>query len=140
MTLVLPFISTDDLYYGTDAAYRAVFRRICNMNLTKTSVGVDTSLLDDVTRDEIAYDEDAVTAFMTAVWKHTKTNADLCELYQCVAGTMFSTDPEIGLAILFSYDYLPMFYPILYSFSQHPEIEVDIHPNYDALLRIFRKH
>jgi len=141
MLFELPFLSGDDLYYGTDSAYRKLIRKITNMDLSKSRLHseIDYSELDDVTRDEMDYDEDAMMEFMNVVWKYTKQNVDLCELYQYSAGAMFSTDPEVGIVVLFAYDYLPLFYPVLYAFSQNPNIEVDTHPNYNALLNIFRK-
>lgn len=136
MTFNLPNLSENDLYYGTDTAYRQLVRRITGMNNTKVYVHADTEL-DEITYDENAYDETATMAFLTLVWNATKQNTDLCELYQTAAGAMFSTDPEIGLVVLFAYNYLPVFYPVLYAFSQNPGLEVDTHPNYDVLMRLF---
>jgi hypothetical protein len=138
---ILPVLASNDLLYGTDKGYRNVIRRIVGMDTTKHSVtsGIDYSALDEITRDEVAYDDNAMMDFMTSVWTHTKHNTDLCELYQTAAGAMFSTDPEIGIVVLFAYDYLPPFYPILLAFSQNPQMEVDTHPNYNALLQMFSR-
>jgi hypothetical protein len=66
---------------------------------------------DEETIDEYDYDDSSVELFLTKVYQETKEYPIFIELYEKAAGLMFSTNPEIGLAILLSYDYFCFFFP-----------------------------
>ena len=69
--------------------------------------------VDDETRDEWTYDEDATKIAMDRIYDKTKSDPLFQELYDLAAARMFSTDREIGLAILCSYDCLFLFMEVL---------------------------
>jgi hypothetical protein len=64
------------------------------------------------TIDEYNYDQDAVAKYLDKVYADTKSRPEFQRLYVAAAALMFSENPEIGLAVLLSYDYLAHFYNI----------------------------
>lgn len=75
--------------------------------------------LDEVTQDELDYEEEAASAFLDAIYRHTRNHPTFLELYTLSAGVMLSEDAEIGLAVMFSYDYLGLFHACLCDFFTH---------------------
>jgi hypothetical protein len=63
----------------------------------------------------------------------TKGNAWFQKLYDSAAEKMFSTNREIGQAVLFSYDYLPLFHKCLASFIKDPSTFDETNEFYVAL-------
>lgn len=72
--------------------------------------------LDQETRDELAYDEAAVSKTMNYVLECTKDVKEFKELYKMAAGRLMSEVVEIGIAVLFSYDYMQRFHQCLVEF------------------------
>lgn len=100
--------------YTNDKEYRATIRTLCNMSsnilaFVKSEEEVDD--IDEITRDEWDFDQDAITKLFDFIYSATGTLFD--EMYKKAAGFMLSEDPNIGLAVLFSYDYLMDFHPVL---------------------------
>ena len=79
------------------------------------------------------YDQDAVSNAMDYVYDKTKNNALFQKLYDKAAARMISLDREIGLCILFSYDFLPLFRECLDDFMKAPEQFSKTTPSYIAL-------
>ena len=71
---------------------------------------------EEETRDEQNYDERMCCKMMDFVYSKTRSHPLFIELYTLGAATMMSIDQEIGLVVLFAYDYLPFFHPILCDF------------------------
>ena len=71
---------------------------------------------DEETRDEQNYDERMCCKMMDFVYSKTRSHPLFIELYTLGAAAMMSVDQEIGLVVLFAYDYLPFFHPILCDF------------------------
>jgi len=69
--------------------------------------------IDKVSRDELEYDDDASDKAMEYVINQTRNNPLFHVLYEQAATFMFSTNVDIGLAVLFSYDYLLLFHNCL---------------------------
>lgn len=99
-----------EVSYETDAEYRNQLRRFCQMKCVDQFEN-DPSI-DAVSRDENLYDEDAVSKTMNLLYDKTRDSTAFRTLYELAAGRMFSTDPEIGLCILMSYDYFRYFYTV----------------------------
>jgi len=99
--------------YSTTEEYRQVLRHIVRMDPTKyysdDQIEVDVSF-DEETMDELHYDDSAMSAYLDGVYQSTHTHPLFSRMYLSAAALMLSTNPEIGLAILFSYDYLGPFY------------------------------
>jgi len=103
--------------YQTSEEYRGCLRRLFQMDCS--GLVIDESV-DAETRDEWTYDDDASGLFMDRVYDATKDHPLFQELYDLGAACMISTDREIGLAVLFSYDYLDAFYPCLLDYLDAP--------------------
>jgi hypothetical protein len=91
--------------------------------------------LDEETEDEISYDEEAATKKMDEIYSKTKDNDLFMNIYKTAALRMFSEDPEIGLAVLFSYDYLPLFYLCLVEYFKSLGTLNNANTNYSNLLK-----
>lgn len=120
MTSHLPMnLSMDALSYENDDEYRAAVKLIFML--------CDT----DSTGDEI--DEAAMTKSLDYVWKNTRANPLFMELYTLAAAQMMTEDATIGLAIMFSYDYLKEFYILFSRFLSSPDDSCETHPCYVSL-------
>ena len=90
--------------------------------------------LDDITKDEFSYDNDAAAIMMGFTYEHTINIPEFQELYKKAALRMFSEDLTIGQAVLFSYDYLYYYHYCLVEFFNNrfnPNFEL-----YKNLLKI----
>jgi len=72
------------------------------------------------TIDEYNYDGTAVAKYLDKVYDATKDRPEFQRLYVAAAALMFSEKPDIGLAVLMSYDYLAWFYNIYASYLKTP--------------------
>ena len=123
--------------YSNDKEYRNCLRKIFSMNTNSTwndserntepvgrsvyarfgseerATESDITDLDEVSQDELLYDSDATNNFLDFIYDKTKNNTLLIELYILAASVMISTDTNIGLAVLFSYDYFIYFHKCL---------------------------
>jgi len=102
--------------YSDTTEYRQFLRQITEMKRGKYysddtySINPSSAELDTETLDEFEYDDLAMSVFLDHVYSLTKESPIFQELYSAAAALMFSTDLEIGLAVLCSYDYLADFY------------------------------
>lgn len=114
-----------EVKYNNDHEFRMTLRNLFQMNLKKYDEDIDL-----ITNDENNYDDEAVTKVLDYIFLLTKNNSSFMELYTNAAALMLSTDPSIGLSILFSYDYLKDFHLCLKSFKQDPSKFGQEHPSY----------
>ena len=122
--------------YHDNAGYRNSLRQLMSM---KPVCPWDTDTLceiDQESQDEWNCDDTVVGTFLDAVYAHTKDNEQFRKLYVAAAGAMISEDPNIGLAVLFSYDYLCSFHQCLCHFFQHSSQAINA---LDDLLKVFCK-
>ena len=120
--------------YTNDKEYRAIIRTlwmfthiptderresvgICNMSsnivaLSQSDQDQDDDI-DEITRDEWDFDQDAIAKLFDFIDSATGKEPLFDEIYKKAAGFMLSEDSSIGLAVLFSYDYLTVFHPVL---------------------------
>jgi len=105
-----------DVEYNDDLEYRNWLRKLFCMIPPKD---LDTDL-DEITMDENNYDEEAAKKAMEYLYKKTNKHPIFRILYEKAAGCMLSLDPEIGLAVLFSYDYMAMFHKCIQIFFELP--------------------
>jgi hypothetical protein len=73
------------------------------------------------TIDEYNYDADAIKIYLDKVYSTTKFRPEFQHLYTVSAALMFSENPEIGLAVLMSYDYLAWFHLTYTAFMKTPD-------------------
>ena len=137
--------------YATTTEYRSCLRKLFNMvNMRGEEPASESgdaaedacedAAEDAETRDENDYDESMCCKMMDFIYLHTKENPVLLDLYENAAATLMSVDCEIGLVVLFSYDYFHMFHLVLCdyftaeggSFGSENEHVID-------LLKMFKK-
>lgn len=113
------------VHYSNTAEYRACLRKLFQMN----KENIDITLaeyknieLDEETLDELAYDEKSATKVLDYVYDCTKDDPLFQNVYQLAAALMFSQDMNIGLSVLFSYDYLHYFHPCIVMYLQTPQL------------------
>lgn len=112
--------------YDDDFGYRQSIRDVFGMNCPQESVDPD---YDAVTRDELLYEADAMSKGLDDVYERTKDVPEFKKIYEIAAGFMFSVDPNIGLAVIFSYDYFHLFHPCLVDFLVTGSISSDNREN-----------
>lgn len=106
------------IQYTNDKEYRAIIRKLFKMSshilsLSPPLADEEEEDIDEITRDEWDFDQGAITLLFDFIYSTTGKNQLFDEMYKKAAGFMLSEDPSIGLAILFSYDYLMDFHPVL---------------------------
>lgn len=111
--------------YFDNASYRSALRKVVNMDISNINVPFDQmdDDLDNETIDELLFDNDAMTRCMDSIYKKTKSNDIFKEFYTIAANKMFSEDPNIGLAICFSYDYFYYFHKCLVDLYENDKIQ-----------------
>lgn len=117
--------------YTNTTEYRICLRELFSMkkeNIDKTLQEYNTVDIDEESLDELAYDQESSDKVLTNIFESTKDNAIFQDLYSRAAALMISEDMNIGLAILFSYDYLHLFHRCLIAyFSDNSFSETNPH-------------
>jgi len=122
--------------YHNDFEYRQCLRDIVNMDKEKLeSMRKTLDNVDEISKDELLFDEDAVTKYMDFLYEQTKDNIVFKTIYQLAAGFLFSTDESHGICVLFSYDYMETFYACLREYFRDPESFSIENPSYVRLLQ-----
>ena len=106
-----------DVAYKDNETYRKCLRQVVNMDISNLNIPWDQmdDDLDEETKDELLFDNVAMNTTMDYVYDKTKENEFFKEIYLLGASKMFSTDPNIGLAII-SYDFFYLFHLCLQDF------------------------
>ena len=113
--------------YTTNTEYRQCLRELFKMNpeiceaKVKDTENHNQETIDDETADEMRYDNEAVGKIMDYIYEKTQKHKLFQELYDKAASKMLSLDRDIGLCVLFSYDYLLLFQNCLDVFFKAPE-------------------
>jgi hypothetical protein len=82
------------------------------------------------------YNDNSFKTFLDCIYSKTSSEPRFIELYSLAAGTMFSEDNTLGLAVLFSYDYFYLFNKCLMSFFTKP---LDNNDSFSSLMKLLRK-
>jgi hypothetical protein len=101
--------------YTNDEEYRKIIRRVFQMK-SDSYPDIVHSDIDAVSRDELEYDETSAYSAMEYIFDKTRRVPPFIAIYEQAASFMFSTDINIGMAVLFSYDYLLLFHNCLKDF------------------------
>jgi len=96
--------------------------------------------IDDESLDEVLYDTIAVKNGLEFIYDQTKDDPNFSVLYKLSAGQMLSENEEIGLAILFSYDYFQPFFYCLRDFFETRELWSDQCESYRTLYKKFQRN
>lgn len=119
--MVYKYPSHLEFVYDTTREYRHCVRSMFNMDVTRKVVTInEDEPLDDETLDELDYDPEACVVTLDCIYAATKHNFLFKELYTAAAAKMLSTDLEIGLTVLLSYDHLARFHKCLVCFFETP--------------------
>lgn len=117
--------SSPIIEYHTDFDYRNHIRRIFKMDMEKMKADLaekyDINGIDAVTLDEFMVDMGVMDNALRNLFNLTKDNSQFCELYDLAAAKMISTNREIGQSILYSYDYIYIFHPLMCAFLEYPD-------------------
>jgi len=132
----LEYFLSKKIDYNDNMGYRRCMRDLFKMDKNTYKEKV-TSIedMDEETEDEISYDEEAATKAMDFIYEKTKDYVLFHELYVLAAGKFLSQDPLIGEAVLFSYDYLSLFYLCLVEYFNKPSEFTKTNINYMNLLK-----
>ena len=120
------------IQYTNNQEYRQQLRVLFNMK--NQSQDLDLGI-DAETLDENDFDTDAASNMMDYVFDMTENEPVFQELYDYAAALMFSQDREIGIAVLFSYDYLAYFHPCICDFTNNNQSITSANENVAALKR-----
>ena len=107
------------LNYNDDFGYRQSIRDVFGMKCAPIDSDAD---YDEVTKDELMYEADAINKGLDDIYARTKDVPEFKEIYSTCAGFMLSVDPNIGIAVVFSYDYFDKFHPCLVDFLRDGSI------------------
>jgi len=131
-----------DLKYENNFQYRQCLRDIFSMDVTINPPKWDQmdADLDEETKDELLYESDAISKGMDYIYDLTKDNKVFQQLYLDAAGLMFSQSPDIGLSILFAYDYFKDFHNCLRVFFENESRFSETTPEFKKLKRLITRH
>ena len=120
------------IQYTNNQEYRQQLRVLFNMKnqVQDLDLGIDAETL-----DENDFDTEAASNMMDYVFDMTENEPVFQELYDYAAALMFSQDREIGIAVLFSYDYLAYFHPCICDFTNNNQSITSANENVAALKR-----
>jgi len=121
-------ISERNVHYSNDLEYRSWIRKLFCMippekeedDIENQNAEYDDEDIDPISRDEQDYNEFATEASLNYIYKQTESHPLFQKLYDLAAAAMFSLDRSIGLAVLFSYDYMALFHQCLCCFFESP--------------------
>ena len=124
------------IQYTNTTEYRKCLRVIFNMNPENFTINKNEyeEPLDDESADELAYDEESAGKVMDFIYNKTCECSLFQKVYDLAAGFMLSQDRNIGLTVLFSYDYLKEFHESLANYLRTPDLFTKETPCYLALL------
>jgi hypothetical protein len=119
--------------YSDTTQYRNILRMLFSMNKNNyPAVSLDNDI-DIESKDELEYDEAAANEHMDLIYNHTKHHSLFHKIYIKGASFMLSDDVNIGVAIMFSYDYLDLFIPCYVDFCKDPEKFNETNSSYKVL-------
>jgi len=123
--------------YTTNTEYRECLRRLFSMDPANypENTRIYAEEWDTETLDEMCYDNETASKIMDFVYEKTKDNELFKKLYDLAAARMISMDREVGLCILFSYDFMDLFHRCVVDFLRTPAAWTSTTESYVALLK-----
>ena len=91
--------------------------------------------IDEISRDENDYDGETTSKGLDFIYESTKDNVYFQKLYDAGASKMLSDNREIGLAVLFSYDYMKYFHSCVVDYLEDPVHFDDSNKSYVILYK-----
>lgn len=103
--------------YDNNKEYRKCLREVFSMNMNNIDISLnEIEDLDEETEDELLYDNSAINKGLDYIFNLTNHNEHFMDLYISGASCFFSEDPNIGISVMFSYDYFQQFHLCLVDF------------------------
>lgn len=129
------------MLYTDDHEYRNVIRKIFQFD-PDAKFSYDGQLrpsneLDPISKDEVSFDSDKISNSMDEIYKATSECIHFKDLYISAAATMLSTCPEIGHAVLSSYDHLYKFHSCVWHYLHGGEYSLCSCKEFNDLKRHF---
>ena len=110
-----------------------------NLDVLTTSQDTIRKVCYAFEKDEVFLDSKSITTSMDCIYEHTSIDPHFQELYVKSAGRMFSTDPQIGQAVLCAYDTFMLYYSAVWHFL-HGGVSALLNcPEYKKLVSYFDK-
>lgn len=132
----IPVFHEHPVKYSSNTEFRKVFRQITDMDVSKYHENIhNLPNIDEETLDEYNFDEASASAFMDKVEAATSHEQLFIQLYELAAAKMISTNIQIGIAVLCSYDYLHLFYPLLCEYTNSPQTFTQNNEYYVKLMK-----
>lgn len=128
----IPYNNIIPISYSNDLEYRNCMRNLFSMNHAEEIIDD----IDDISKDENDYDTDASTKALDFIYLQTCFIPCFQSLYDVAASKMLSMDREIGLAVLFSYDYMSLFHKCVCCFLENPQ---DFNEMTEDYIRLYEK-
>lgn len=100
-----------DVVYTNDEEYRKQLSIVFQTNQVDCGSEIDENL----------YDSDTMNNGMDYLYETTQNNVFFLELYTKSSETLFVENLEIGLVVMFSYDYFDTFHKLLRLYIQNPD-------------------
>lgn len=121
--------------YENNYQYRQCLRDVFSMDVRKNPPKWEQmdQDLDEETKDELVYEGGAVSIGMDYIYNATKENTAMKQLYLDAAALMLSQHPDIGLSILFAYDYFADFHNCLCAFFENPSGFSELTPEFQTI-------
>jgi hypothetical protein len=117
--------------YENNEEYRNVLKELCYLRYPDTFPKGDyPEDTEPESRHEMTYDLKNMTYALDFIWHHTKTSGLFTNLYKTAAAELFTEELEVGLALMFSYDYLCYFYPVFREYMILDKQLDETHPLY----------
>ena len=118
-----------------------------NLNLGKITYDDDDQYRDTICKifnipdNEDFFTSPDVNANLDAIYSETGEHPFFKRIYETAAGFMFSTDPRIGVCVLFAYDYADKFYDCLSIFMKASDADKSVfsETTNEAALLIYAK-
>lgn len=127
-------LTQSDIIYNSNEEYRKKMREFFYMDCSQIEKSLSMENIDEVSLDELLYDEQKIITEMEKLFEMTKDEPLFQNLYDLAAGKMFSIDRTIGQCVLFSYDYWHLFHKCMYVYFHFPEKFDETHSCYLQIL------
>ena len=113
--------------YTNNDEYRGHIQNVFNIDITEQE------------NDEFLFDNTSILQTIDSIYLLTKDDCMFQELYDKAASVFFQTDRDVGVMVLFSYDYFSHFHKCLHCYLKTPELFNETNKNYMYLLKHVRR-
>lgn len=129
------------MIYSDNIEYRNSIRKVFQFDLNE-KYSYDGKVnnydeLDEISRDELLFDNKSMVNGMNELFYATKKNSIFQDLYKSAAARMFSESMEIGQAVLCSYDTFSWYHTCVWFYLNSGITEVISCAEYNNLQKYF---